>query len=159
MTRCHACRIVGVGQRLAGDDGVGLAVIDHLRRSALPPEITIGEVREPSALIPMLGTTQGRLVIVDAVLADPPGEVLDLDAGALEARGLASISSHGLSVGQALALARATMSEAASVPDVRVVAITTARPIRGTQGLSPAVAASVPRAALLALELATQRRT
>ena len=80
MTRRHACHIVGVGQRLAGDDGVGLAVIDHLRRSALPPEITIGEVREPSALIPMLGDTQGRLVIVDAVLAEPAGEVLDLDA-------------------------------------------------------------------------------
>jgi len=78
--------------------------------------------------------------------------------GALEARGLASVSSHGLSVGQALALARATMSEAASVPEVRVVAVTTARPVRGTQGLSPAVAAAVPRAALLALELATQRR-
>ena len=91
------------------------------------------------------------------MLAEPAGEVLDLDAGALEARGLASVSSHGLSVGQALALARATMSEAASVPDVRIVAITTARPVRGTQGLSPAVAASVPRAALLALELATQR--
>ena len=159
MTRRHACHIVGVGQRLAGDDGVGLAVIDHLRRSTLPPEITIGEVREPSALIPMLADTTGRLVIVDAVLAEPPGEVLDLDAGALESRGLASVSSHGLSVGQALALACATMSEDRSVPDVRVVAITTARPIRGTQGLSDAVAASVPRAARLALELATQRRT
>ena len=155
MTRCH---IVGVGQRLAGDDGVGPAVIEHLRRSALPPEITIGEVREPSALIPLLGETRGRLVIVDAVLADPPGQVLDLDDDALEARSLVSVSSHGISVGQALALARATMSEAVSALDVRVVAITTARPIRGTQGLSPAVAASVPRAALLALELATQRR-
>jgi hydrogenase maturation protease len=156
MTRCH---IVGVGQRLAGDDGVGLAVIDHLRRSALPPDVTIGEVREPSALIPMLGATQGRLVIVDAVLAEPAGEVLDLDADTLEARGLASVSSHGLSVGQALALARATMSDAASAAEVRVVAVTTARPVRGTQGLSPAVAASVPRAARLALELATERST
>jgi hydrogenase maturation protease len=134
-------------------------VIEHLRRSALPPEIAIAEVREPSALIPLLGETQGRLVIVDAVLANPPGQVLALDADALEARGLASVSSHGLSVGQALALARATTSQDASVPEVRVVAVTTARPIRGTQGLSPAVAASVPRAALLALELATQGRT
>jgi hydrogenase maturation protease len=150
---------VGVGQRLAGDDGVGLAVIEHLRRSALPPEITIGEVREPSALIPMLEDTQGRLVIVDAVLAEPAGEILNLDADALEARGLASVSSHGLSVGQALALARATMTASASAPDVRVVAVTTGRPIRGTQGLSPAVAASVPRAAHLALELALQRST
>jgi hydrogenase maturation protease len=157
MTPRNACRIVGVGQRLAGDDGVGPAVIDHLRRSALPPGITIGEVREPSALIPMLAETQGRLIVVDAVLADPPGEVLALEAGALEARGLASVSSHGVSVGQALALARATLSDAAAAADVRVVAVTTARPVRGTQGLSPAVAACVPRAALLALELATQR--
>ena len=150
-------RIVGLGQAAAGDDRVGLAVIDHLRRSALPPDIRIGEVREPSALIPMLGETPGRLVIVDAVLAEPAGEVLDLDADALEARGLASVSSHGLSVGQALALARATMSEDASVPDVRVVAITTARPIGVRKGCRRAVAASVPRAALLALELATKR--
>ena len=150
------CRIVGVGQRLAGDDGVGLAVIEWLRHCPLPPGVGLGEVREPSALIPMLDGSGGRVVIVDAVLADPAGKVLDLGVGALEERGLVSVSSHGVSVGQALALARATKSAGEAAPDVRIVAVTISRPVRGARALSSAVAAAVPRAARLAIELATQ---
>jgi hydrogenase maturation protease len=148
-------RIVGVGQRLAGDDGVGPAVIDRLRGAALPADVALLEVREPSALVPLLDGGEGRLVIVDAVLAEPPGEVRALDLDALETAALTSVSSHGLSVGQAVALAAATRGPAAASPEVRVVAVNIGRPRRGTFGLSPAVAASLPRAAGLALARAT----
>jgi hydrogenase maturation protease len=148
--------ILGVGQPFAGDDGVGPAVIDHLRRSGLPPGVTVGEVREPSALVPLLADAGGhRVVIVDAVLAEPAGRVLELEEAAVAAAGLTSVSSHGVSVGAALALARVAGagagSDEARAPDVRLVAVTIARAERGARGLSPAVAAAVPHAARAAL--------
>ena len=114
------------------------------------------EIREPSALLPLLDDAATPLVVVDAVLADPAGEVLDLDAGEIETRGLVSVSSHGLSVGQVIALARAMAPDAAR-PPVRIVAVTIARSTRGTAGLSPPVAAAIPRAAARALALAGGR--
>jgi hydrogenase maturation protease len=146
-----SCRIVGVGQRLGGDDGAGPAVIDHLRAGPLPAEVVVSEVGEPSALLPLLEDGASPIVIVDAVLAEPAGEVIELDPAALETRGLASVSSHGLSVGQVLALAQATRSDAAPPAQVRIVAITIARAQRGATALSPAVAGAVPRAAGRAL--------
>jgi hydrogenase maturation protease len=151
MTSCRAV-IVGVGQAFAGDDGAGLAVLELLRGSALPSGVELTEVREPTGLVPLLDEEGMRLVIVDAVLALPAGQVLDLDASEVESRGLSSVSSHGISVGEALALGRATNSSGRPGADVRIVAITIARPVRGALGLSAAVAAAVPRAARLALE-------
>lgn len=148
-------RIVGLGQPLAGDDGVGPAIIEHLRRSPLPAGVSLEVMREPTGLVPLLDELGTRLVIVDAVLSEPAGEVLDLDGGELEVRGLASVSSHGISVGQALALARATSPGGRLAAEVRLIAVAIARPVRGAQALSPAVAASIPRAARLALEWAT----
>ena len=147
--RC--CRIVGVGQRSAGDDGAGPAVIDHLRAGALPEEVVVSEVGEPSALLPLLEDGASPIVIVDAVLAAPAGEVIELEPAALETRGLVSVSSHGLSVGQVLALADATRSGAAPPAPVRIVAVTIVRARRGALVLSPAVADAVPRAAARAL--------
>jgi hydrogenase maturation protease len=151
--------IVGVGQRFAGDDGVGPAVIDRLRASPLPPHVALREVREPSALLPMLGQPGARLVIVDAVLADPPGEISALDPAAIARAAPTFVLHHGLSVGQALALAAAMRAGAAATaaPEVRVVAVSIARPVRGAPGLSPSVAASVDGAADLAVALALAR--
>jgi hydrogenase maturation protease len=155
----HRNWIVGVGQRLAGDDGVGPAVIDHLRGERLPADVALVEVRDPSELVPLLEQAEGRLVIVDAILGEPPGEVRAVDRAALETAVHPFLSSHGLSVGQALALADATRALATATPVVRVVAINISRPARTSPGLSPAVAAALPRAARLALELATGRLT
>lgn len=146
----RSCRIVGVGQRMGGDDAAGPAVVDHLRAGVLPPEVTVTEVGEPSALLPLLEGGASPIVIVDAVLAEPAGEVIELEPAALETRGLISVSSHGLSVGQVLALAEATRSDT-EPPPVRIVAITIARAQRGATALSPAVADAVPRAAGRAL--------
>ena len=143
---------VGVGQPLAGDDGAGPAVIDLLRRSNLPPGVVLSNVREPTALFPLLDEDGMRLVIVDAVVAEPAGQILDLDAAEIESRCLSSVSSHGISVGEALALARTTGISGRQGADVRLVAITIAHPVRGAIGLSAAVAAAIPQAAHLALE-------
>jgi hydrogenase maturation protease len=137
---------------------VGPAVIDRLRASPLPPHVALREVREPSALVPLLDEPGATLVVVDAVVADPPGEVRALDPATVARAAPASVVRHGLSVGQALALAAATRASGVAPPDVHIVAVSIARPLRGALGLSPAVAASVDEAARLALALALAAR-
>jgi hydrogenase maturation protease len=149
------CRIIGVGRPLAGDDGAGPAVIAWLCALALPDGIEAATAPEPSALIPLLDGPDARPgVVVDARLADPPGEVVELSPWELSALELSSLSSQAMTVGKALALADALRPPGVAPPDVQLVAINIARPQRGDRALSPAVAAAVPRAADLALSRA-----
>jgi hydrogenase maturation protease len=138
-------RVIALGQRAAGDDGVGLAVLEELRRHGVPEGIELVHAPEDGALITLL-ETRAAVVLVDAVLGREPGEVLELAPEELEARGLRPVSTHGLGAAQAIALAR-TVAPATVAPAIRIVGVTIAPPARYVQALSPAVAAAVPRAA------------
>jgi hydrogenase maturation protease len=139
--------VVGLGQPAAGDDGVGLVVAQTLVGRGL-------EVRESTDATVLLALLEARrrVVLVDAVIAGPPGAVLQLDAGAL-ASGRAPLSSHGLGVVEALALAR-TLYGTDLAADVAIVGISISPPAGPRAGLSPAVAAAVEPAAALAAALA-----
>jgi hydrogenase maturation protease len=153
-------RVIGLGQAAAGDDQVGLAVIEHLREAGASGRVELLVAAEPSALLPLLETAV-PVVLVDAVLAAPAGQVLMLEPEELEQRGLSTMSTHGLGVAQAVALAR-LLSPAAVSPSIHIVAVSISRPERFQQGLSPEVAAAVPRAAehiLRTLDLPTQERS
>jgi hydrogenase maturation protease len=142
-------RVIGIGRASAGDDGVGLAVVDALRAAAIGPGVELHSVAEPTALIPLLdGAT--RVVLVDAVVgAGQAGEVLALSADDLDDAAPRLFSTHGVSVAQALALARALAPGSAT--DVRIVAVCIARPAGPAHGLSAEIAAAVPRAAAAVL--------
>jgi hydrogenase maturation protease len=136
-------RVIGLGQRAAGDDGVGLAVLDALRARGVPAGVEIMHAPEASELVPLL-QTPATVVVVDAVLGAPPGVVLQLTPGELAASASSPVSTHGMGVAQAIALAGA-LSELIS-PTICVIAVTIARPDGYRNGLSPAVAAAVPAA-------------
>jgi len=138
-------RIIGLGQAAGGDDGVGLAVVEWLRRRGVPDGVELHIAPEPSALLPLL-EGGAPVVVVDAALGAPAGQVLELGPEALASQAATPVSSHGLSVFQAIALAR-LISPGAVSPSIRVVAVTIARPERYGHGLSPPVAEAVPRAA------------
>ena len=143
--------IVGLGQAAAGDDGVGLAVVTYLRDHVIPDQVEALLVSEPSALIPLLETPV-PVVLVDAVLGAPPGEVIELAPHELDSRAPLSVSSHGMGISQAIGIARVLAGGAIS-PSIRIVAVTIVQPDRFQHGLSPMVAAAVPRAAERALAL------
>jgi hydrogenase maturation protease len=131
-------RVVGFGQWRGGDDAVGLEVV----RALAPIEgVEVREAVEPSELVE-LAVGVDLVVVVDAVVgAGERGSVVRLEPEQLgRAR---TVSTHGIDVPTALALARATGREPARVAIVGV-AIDTAE--RGAVGLSPAVARAVPRA-------------
>jgi|CZKU01.1.fsa_nt_gi hydrogenase maturation protease len=143
-------RVIGIGQASAGDDGVGLAVLDALRRESLPSGVELVRVAEPTALIPLFdGGTP--MILVDAVVgAGEPGDLLSLPLDALDDKGPRLLSTHGVGVAPAVALAR-TLSPEAKATNVWIVAICIERPDALRNGLSPAIAAAVPRAVLAVL--------
>jgi hydrogenase maturation protease len=141
-------RFVCLGQRHAGDDGVGLLVGERLAERGFE----VAEARDAADLVEWLAGS-GRVVLVDAIVgAGPPGTVLHLGPDAIESeRGL--VSSHAFSVRQAVALARALHGDEAG-RDLHVVAIAIASPTAGSSERSPAVEAAVDPAADLAIRLA-----
>ncbi len=149
-----AARVIGLGQRLGGDDAVGLVILERLRAGGVPPEVELFEAAEPSCLVHLLQTTR-PVVVVDAVVgAGPPGDVVDLDANDVGAASDRPLSSHGLDVIRAIGLAR-LLSRRDVPPSVRIVGVRIAAPARGTCGLSAPVGAAVGRAARIALARAT----
>ena len=152
----HA-RVIGVGTRAAGDDGVGLAVLDALRDAEVPSGVELRQVSEPLALVELLDGAE-HVVLVDAVLgAGATGEVLVLRPSALAGARAFPLSSHGVSVATALALSRslgAGQRRSRSARDVWIVAVRIGLSlvVRGSMGLSPAVTSAVPRAVEAVLE-------
>jgi hydrogenase maturation protease len=140
-----ATSVVGVGQRAAGDDGVGLAVLDEIERRVRPGSVELVRLADPVDLLDVLASRE-RVVLVDAILGSPAGTVVDLDPAEISRSAVQPGSSHGLGVGRAVELARALIPSGAGA-SLRVVAITIERPSRYVVALSPPVAAAVPRAA------------
>jgi hydrogenase maturation protease len=142
-----SARVIALGQPAAGDDGVGWAVLDAIDARGVPDGVELVRAREASAILPHL---VGRVVVVDAVVgASRPGEVRVLVESELDAAAPSSVSSHGIGVVQALALAR----ELGQVAAISIVAVGIGAPRRYAMGLSPEVAAAVPRAADTVLQL------
>jgi hydrogenase maturation protease len=136
-----AVRVIGLGQRAAGDDGVGLAVLDALESSP-PPGAELHRVSDPTRLIDLLQSAE-PVVVVDAALgAGPPGSVRTLTLAELSESPLSPVSTHGISVGQAIELAKVLGNGA--LPPIYIVAIAIEEPTRYCTSLSAPVAGAVP---------------
>ncbi len=144
-------RVIGLGQAAAGDDGVGLAILDQLRARGVPEGVELVDAPEDVAVVALL-ETPAPVVLVDAFVGTPPGEVLELTPEQLAGRGLRPVSTHAIGVCQAIEVARALAPERISA-SVRIVAVTIGQPRRYEQRLSPEVAAAVPAAVDRVLEL------
>ena len=138
-------RVIALGQRTAGDDGVGPAILDRLRAVA-PPGVELVELAEASALILMIGSPV-PLVVIDAVVIDgrSPGDLVELDAAALPPRTRA-LSTHGIDLSQAIAIGHTLAPPGERAPGIRLVGVVIAPPDRVTTGLSPRVAGAIPGA-------------
>lgn len=147
--------ILGVGNRLLRDDGVGCRVVAELVRPGLPAGIqavdggTLGR-----DLLPLVATA-AALVIVDAVdLRTEPGTVTALhgDAAAETLRGAGALGGGGM--GDLIAHARL----AGRLPEPIILVAIQPASIEPGLGLTTAVEAAVPRAAELATREAVAAR-
>jgi hydrogenase maturation protease len=143
--------VVGLGQATAGDDAVGCWVA----RALVAQGIAARESADATLLLSLL--EQGEhVILVDAVVAAiPVGSVLHLRPEALARAALSPVSSHGLSVAQALQLGRTLYPDACAQLDI--VAIAIARPCEQATTLSTPVRAALGEACALVQRLVAAR--
>jgi hydrogenase maturation protease len=90
--------ILGIGNLLFGDDGVGVHTVRALEKMALPPGTELVDGGTSPELIQYLDTA-GKLVVIDAMdTGDKPGSIyrFRLDELKTEPQGMASAHNIGL---------------------------------------------------------------
>lgn len=135
--------ILGLGNPLRGDDGVGPRVVAELCRQGLPEGVEA--VDGGTSGLDLLYLLEGwdRVIIVDAaILGRNPGEFLRFTPEDVHLVGnLVSLSSHSAGLADTLALARALGQ---TLPEIIIYGIQPEQ-MDWEEGLSPAVEASLPR--------------
>ncbi len=149
------CLVIGLGNPILGDDGVGWRVAEDVERhrTRAAPDVDVEQVALGGLRLMERLIGYDRVIILDAIHTgkDPPGTVtrLSLDELAAPVAGYCN-ASHDTSLRTALEVGRAL---GAHLPDrVTIVAVETARDYVFSEQLSPPVAAAVPQASALALD-------
>lgn len=136
--------VLGLGNAILGDDRVGLAVAEAVRRR-LPPNVGVEVDEEHRGGLRLMERLSGydRAILVDALCAEgyPPGAVVLLGPDDVPTEN--SASSHDLSLPAALRLGAEL---GLHMPEVAIVAVTAFDVSAFSEELSPAVVAAVPQA-------------
>ena len=150
--------LLGLGNPLLTDDSIGLRVIDRLRPAlADRPGLDLAEECWGGLRLMEHLVGYSRAVIVDARRSSaPPGTVSLLAAEAPPTRH--GNSAHDVDLWTALELGRRAGFELPQPVDIRIVAIEVAEVEAFSERCTPAVSASVPRAAELVQSLLAEWR-
>jgi hydrogenase maturation protease len=153
------CRmlVVGLGNPILGDDGVGWRVAEAVKKR-LPPDLPVDvgflSLGGLSLMEHLIGYQ--RAILIDAFALDEPiGSILVLKLSELpNYSAFHTTSPHNTSVQNAIDLGK---SMGAQLPeDVTVVGIATKHVCDFSEVLSPPVADAVPQAAQIILDLVKQ---
>jgi hydrogenase maturation protease len=158
--------IIGLGNPILGDDGVGWVVADKVQAALSNPQSAIRDAQSVEVDCASLGglslmerlTGSERVILVDAIFTgkQPVGtvrrflldELPDLSAGH-------SASAHDTSLRNALHVGRDMQVPLPDDENVTIVTVEAEAVYDFSQELSPAVAAAVPLALQQVLELLT----
>ena len=144
--------ILGVGNLLMKDDGVGVHVARALGALDLPDDVVVIDAGTDPAVAYDVDYA-GRIIVIDAVLGDgPPGTIYRLPGTPGGACGRGEQSCHDIGLLQTLQVAR---------PDEREIVVIGVEPkeIECGLDLSSEVAARVPRVVeLVRQEIEAERR-
>ena len=150
--------VLGLGNPILGDDGVGLRVVQELRsRLAEHTSVEIDEdywggLRLMERLIGF-----DRAIVVDAMFGGaPPGTVRVLTPNDLPTRH--STSAHDADLCTALELGRGAGAVLPNTEDIRLVAIEAAEVLTFSEHCTPEVEAGIERAVEAVLALLTDWR-
>ncbi len=135
--------VLGLGNDLLSDDGIGLRVASVLAtRLAGHPEITVAETAEMGLALLDHITGFEALVIVDAIQTGQaaPGFVHEIDSA--ELKSLPALAPHFVGVNEALALGR---SLGIPVPrETKIFAVEVADPFTVKSELTPSLDSALP---------------
>jgi hydrogenase maturation protease len=145
--------VMGIGNTLRADDGIGAAVIDALQTAEIPSHVELLDAGTPGFDLTLLMSEYSRVIVIDAaeLLEDPgiwkqftPDEVR-LGSGDLHLRG----TLHYAGLAEAMNLAAAMDL----LPDEIIILGIQPESMEWEIGLTPDVAAVVPDVAARVLTL------
>jgi len=150
--------VVGLGNPILGDDGVGWRVAEEVARQLADPAVEVDRLALGGLSLMERLIGYDRVIIVDAMQTPGGivGDVYQLDLRDLPDRSAGHTTAvHDTSLQTALQLGR---QMGASLPeDVQIVGIEADRVYEFSEALTPAVATAVPQAAQLVLNLLQTR--
>lgn len=135
-------KVIAIGNPFYGDDGIGSAVLEEIRREGLLPEADLVDIRTDAlALLDHLQMDGGNVVVDAARMGLAPGEVAAFrpDEAGMRIRE-DQLSLHGFGLAEAFDLARGLQK---LPPRVLIVGVEP-ECVAADRGLSAKVAAAVP---------------
>jgi hydrogenase maturation protease len=133
--------VIGIGNTLMGDDGVGVRVAEALTSRDLGPGVTVVAGGTEGMALSRHFTESDSVVVVDAIAAaDAPGSVFRFTPQDIGMTQLRSHTSHGLSLPNIILAA----SLQGASPEVIVYAVQIGDITCGFDTLTPEVEAAIP---------------
>jgi hydrogenase maturation protease len=140
--------ILGIGNILLKDEGVGVRVIEAMEKMELPGDVELCDGGTGGADLIDIIANRSKLIVIDTIDAEvEPGTILKMGAGDLAGQGKESISLHEFGLAEALfAAAQLKCSP-------KEVVIFGVKPFEIAYGmeLTPPIASLIPRLINLAL--------
>ncbi len=139
--------ILGLGNPILTDDGIGIHIVREVAARSLPNNITCVEASVGGLRLLEVIAGFERVIIVDAIQTPDgqPGELHRLRVDDLQAS-LHAGSTHDLSLPGALRLGRSMGMALPDDDDILIFAIQVADPLTFGEECTPQVAAAIPRA-------------
>jgi hydrogenase maturation protease len=134
--------VLGVGNLLLQDEGVGIHVVRALADRQFPPDVEVIDGGTAGCdLLPVMAGAE-RVIIVDALEGgEPPGSVYRLTPRDLETRARGpSLSLHDIGIMDVIRLLELMEDQ---LPEVVIIGVEPGEIAAGVE-LTPAVAASIP---------------
>lgn len=145
--------VLGIGNILLRDEGVGVRVIETMRALDLPPGVEVADGGTAGADLLDVICDRRKVIVVDAMDADAePGTILRLDIESLDGPDRPGVSLHEIGLVETLAMARSI----GSGPDEICVFGIQPREIRPGDTLTEEMVAIIPE--VIELILAETRR-
>jgi len=144
-------KVLGCGNTLVGDDGVGIRVIERLQQMRLPKNVEIIDAGVGGLAILSWIEDIDKVVIVDAVQTgnEPPGTVYEFTDNELPPSNMFMLSLHDLNLVDTLNVGRIVQK----MPDeIVIIGVEVNRVAEFTKELTPEVEAAIPEVIDLVLK-------
>jgi hydrogenase maturation protease len=150
--------VLGLGNPILTDDGVGIHVVREVAARCTRADVAFAEGGVGGLRLLEVITGYERVILVDAIStpAGTPGEIYRLSAGDLRSS-LHAGSSHDLSFQGALAWGWAAGMALPDTEHITIVAVEVEDVLTFGETCTVAVAAAIPRAVAIVLELLSQQ--
>lgn len=143
--------VIGYGNTLRGDDGVGFVAAEQLNKTITRPDVRVLACQQLTPELAKDVSDAERVILIDAAKGDPPGNILLRKITPIESQ---LAFAHELRPETLLAFSRRLFN---SCPETVLVSVT-GHSFKLGEGLSNQVRRTLPKLSLQVLELMKKRR-